>query len=84
MKNKEVVKIQFWRYDVIKWRHNVKIFVDLKSTHPDLSYEVLYDRVPYGTDLGVRKFRPAAIPMKVKANRPQKLISWVAAHQMTS
>jgi hypothetical protein len=49
MKNKEVVKIQFLRYDVTKWRHNVKIFVDLESTHQGLSYEVLHDMVPYGT-----------------------------------
>jgi hypothetical protein len=48
MKNK-VLKIQFLRYDVTKWRHNVKIFVDLEITHQDLSYEVLHDMVPYGT-----------------------------------
>jgi hypothetical protein len=39
-KNKEVEKNQFLCYDVTKWRHNVKIFVDLESTHQDLSYEV--------------------------------------------
>ena len=49
MKNKEVEKIQFLRYDVTKWRHNVKIFVDLESTHQDLSYDVQLDMVPYGT-----------------------------------
>jgi hypothetical protein len=49
MKNKEVVKIKFLRYDVTKWRHNVKIFVDLENTHQDISYEVLHDMVPYGT-----------------------------------
>ena len=49
MKNKEVEKIQFLRYDVTKWRHNVKIFVDLESTHQDLSYEVQHDMVLYGT-----------------------------------
>jgi hypothetical protein len=49
MKNKEVVKIQFLRYDVTKWRHNVKTFVDLESTHQDLTYDVLHDMVPYGT-----------------------------------
>jgi hypothetical protein len=49
MKNKEVEKIQFLRYDVTKWRHNVKIFVELESTHQDLSYDVLHDMVPYGT-----------------------------------
>jgi hypothetical protein len=49
MKKKEVVKIQFLRYDVTKWRHNVNFFVDLKSTHQDLSYDVLHNMVPYGT-----------------------------------
>jgi hypothetical protein len=49
MKNKQVVKIQFWRYDVTKWRHNVKCFVDLESTCQDLSYEVLHDMTRYGT-----------------------------------
>ena len=49
MKNKEVEKIQFLRYDVTKWRHNVKFFVDLESTHQDLSYDVQQDMVPYGT-----------------------------------
>jgi hypothetical protein len=37
MKNKEVEKIQFLRYDVTKWRHNDNFFVDLESTHQDLS-----------------------------------------------
>ena len=49
MKNKEVKNFEFWRYDVTKWRHNVKIFIDLESTHQDLSYEVLHDMVPWGT-----------------------------------
>jgi hypothetical protein len=49
MKNKEVEKIKFLRYDVTKWRNNVKIFVDLDSTYQDLSYEVLHNMVPYGT-----------------------------------
>jgi hypothetical protein len=48
MKNK-VVKIQFLRYDVTKWRHNVEIFVDLERTDQDLSYEVQHDMVRYGT-----------------------------------
>jgi hypothetical protein len=48
-KTKKLKKIQFLRYDVTKWRHNVKRFVDLESTHQDLLYEVLYDMVPYGT-----------------------------------
>jgi hypothetical protein len=76
MKKKEVVKIQFLRYDVTKWRHNVKIFDDLESTYQDLSYEVQHDMVPYGTfdfkiwpwgkqfDLKVSKFRPTSRPMK--------------------
>jgi hypothetical protein len=37
-KNKEVEKIQFWHFDVTKWRHNVKLFVDLENTHQDLSW----------------------------------------------
>jgi hypothetical protein len=49
MKNKEVEKIQVLRYDVTKRRHNVKIFVDLESTHQDLSYDVQHDMVPYST-----------------------------------
>jgi hypothetical protein len=48
MKNNEVVKIQFLRYDVTKWRHDVKFFVDLEITHQDLLYEVLlYSAVFY-------------------------------------
>ena len=35
-------------------------------------------------DLGVSKVRPAARPMKVNADRPQKLISWVAAQMLLS
>jgi hypothetical protein len=35
-------------------------------------------------DLRVSKFRPAASPMKVNADRPQKLTSWVAAHMLLS
>jgi hypothetical protein len=49
MENKKVeflVKIQFLRYDVTKWRHNVKIFVDLGCTNQELSYEVLHGMVP--------------------------------------
>jgi hypothetical protein len=46
MKNKEVVKIQFLRYDVTNWRHNVKIFVDLESTHQDL---FIWGTIRYGT-----------------------------------
>jgi hypothetical protein len=49
MKNKEVEKIQFLRYDVTKWRHNINIFVDLNSTHEDLSNDIQHDMVPYGT-----------------------------------
>jgi hypothetical protein len=29
-------------------RHNVKILVDLESTHQGLSYGVMHDMVPYG------------------------------------
>jgi hypothetical protein len=49
MENKKVeffVKIQFLRYDVTKWRHNVQISVDLGSTNQGLSYEVLRGMVP--------------------------------------
>jgi hypothetical protein len=78
--NKKVdylVKIQFLRYDVTKWRHNVKILIDLESTYQGLLYEVLYDMVSLilNFDLGVRKCRPAARPMKVMAYCSQKLIS---------
>ena len=44
-----LVKIQFLRYDVTKWRHNVKLLVDLESTHQELSYDILHDIVPHGT-----------------------------------
>jgi hypothetical protein len=44
-----LLKIQFLRYDVTKWHHNVKILVDLESTHQGLSYEVLHDIVPFDT-----------------------------------
>jgi hypothetical protein len=85
MENKKVeflVKIQFLRYDVTKWRHNVKLFVDLESTNQELSYEVLHGMVPsiQNFDLGISKFRLAARPMKVKADQLQKLSSWVAGH----
>jgi hypothetical protein len=39
MENKKVeffVKILFLRYDVTKWRHIVKILIDLESTHQGL------------------------------------------------
>ena len=48
-KTKKLKKIQVLRFDVTKWRHNVKIFVDLESPYQDLSYEVLHDMVPYGS-----------------------------------
>jgi hypothetical protein len=48
MKNKEIEKNQFLRYDVTKWRHNVKNFVDLESTYEGLSYDVQHDMVPCG------------------------------------
>jgi hypothetical protein len=74
MENKKVKffgSIQFLRYDVTKWRHNVKILVNLKSTHQGLLFEVPHDMVPsiLKFDLGVSNFRPAAKPMKVKADR---------------
>jgi hypothetical protein len=78
--------MQFLRFDVTKWRHNVKIFVDLENIHQDLSYDVLRDMVPLISkfDLGVSKVRPAARPMEVKANRPPKIISWVVANMLLS
>jgi hypothetical protein len=73
-------KIKFLRYDITKWRHNVKILLDLERTHQALSYEVQYDTVPSISkfDLGVSDFRHATRPMKVKADRPKKIVSWVA------
>jgi hypothetical protein len=49
-------------------------FVDLESIHQGLSFEVLHDIVTSNSkfDLGVSNFRPAAKPMKVKADRLQK------------
>jgi hypothetical protein len=89
MENKKVeflVKIQFLRYDVTKWRHSVNLFVDLESTNQDLSYEVLHGMVPsiQNFDLGITKFRPTARPLKVKADWIQKLISWMAGHLLLS
>jgi hypothetical protein len=49
MENKKVdflVEIQFLRYDVTKWRHNVNIFIDLENTNQGLSYEVPHGMVP--------------------------------------
>jgi hypothetical protein len=87
MKNKEVEKIQFLRYDVTKWRHNVKIFADLESTHKDLSYDIQHDMVPYGTfDFKIwpwgKHISTRTRPMKVKADRPKKLITLVAAQML--
>jgi hypothetical protein len=44
----------------IKWRHCVKSFTDLESTHQGLSSEVLHDMIPSISkfDLGVHYFRP--------------------------
>jgi hypothetical protein len=49
-------------------------------------YTIWYLMVPSISkfDIGVSKFRPAARPRKVKADRPQKLISWVAADMLLS
>jgi hypothetical protein len=41
MENKNLYfggKIQFLRYEVTKWRHNVKILTDLESTHQGFSW----------------------------------------------
>ena len=55
------------------------------------TFHMMYNKIWYHMvpsiskfDLGVSKFRPAARPMKVKADRPQKLISWVAAQMLLS
>jgi hypothetical protein len=74
------------RYDVTKWRHNINILINLESTHQGLSYEVLHDMILWipKFDFKVRKFWPAARPMKVKTIRPQKLIRWVADHMLLS
>jgi hypothetical protein len=51
--------------------------MDVESTHQGFPYEVLHNMVPsiLKFDLGVSKFQPAARPMKIKADRLQKLIS---------
>jgi hypothetical protein len=79
-------KFQFSNSDVTKWRHNVKIFVDLESTHQGLSFEVLHNMVPsiLKFDLRVCNFRPTVRSMMVKASRIEKLISWVADHMLLS
>jgi hypothetical protein len=51
MENKkklEILEKLFLRYDVIIWRHNVKLLVDLESIHQGLLYEVLHDMVLHG------------------------------------
>jgi hypothetical protein len=79
-----LLKIQFLRYNVTKWRHNVTILVDLESTHQVLSYAVLHYMVLSISkfDLPVSNFRPATRSIKVKADRPQKIISWAANHML--
>jgi hypothetical protein len=89
MKNKEVVKIQFFRYDITKWRHNVKSFVDLESTHHVLSYEVLHDMVPYGTfDFKIwpwgKVISTHSETHEGQGRSPQKFNSLVAAHMLLS
>ena len=61
------------------WKALIKTFHMMYNT-------IWYRMVPSISkfDLGVSKFRPAARPMKVKADRPQKLISWVAAQMLLS
>jgi hypothetical protein len=104
-------KIHFLHYDVTKWRHNVKLLVDLESPHQGLSYDWLY--VPFKNlsfiwrrhhcrwrafiwsttryssfDFKIwprgTPFSTLALSMKVKDNRPSKLISWVADHELLS
>jgi hypothetical protein len=82
-------KFSFLRYDVTKWRYNVKICVNLESTHQDLSYEVLHDMVPYGTfDLKIWPWGKQ-ISTRSETNEGQgqsapKIISLVAAHMLIS
>jgi hypothetical protein len=61
------------------WKVLIKTFHMMYNT-------IWYRMVPSISkfDLGVSKFRPAARPLKIKADRPQKLISWVAAHMLLS
>jgi hypothetical protein len=61
------------------WKALIKTF-DMRY------YTIWYHMVPSISkfDLGVSKFRHAAIPMKVNADQSQKLISWVAAHMLLS
>jgi hypothetical protein len=49
-------------------------------------YTLWYRMVPSISkfNLGVSKVRPTARPIKVNADRHQKLISWVAAHMLLS
>jgi hypothetical protein len=42
-------QIQFLRYDITKWHHNVKIRIDVESAYWVLLYEVLHDMVSYST-----------------------------------
>jgi hypothetical protein len=50
------------------------MFVDLESTHQGLSFEVLHYMVlSISKFRGVSNFRPAARPIKVKADQPQKI-----------
>jgi hypothetical protein len=62
------------------------IWKALNKTFDMRYYTIWYRMVPLISkfDLGVSKFRPAAQPMKVRADQPQKSISWVAAHILFS
>jgi hypothetical protein len=88
-KIKKLKKISFYVMtspnDVIRsnflliWKAFIKTFHMMYNT-------IWYSMKPLISkfDLGVSNIRPAARPMKVKADRPQKLISWVAAQMLLS
>jgi hypothetical protein len=86
-KTKKLEKVSFYVMtspnDVITSKC-LLIWKTLIKTFYMMYYTIWYRMVPSISkfDLRVSKFRPAARPMKVKANRPQKLISWVAVHML--
>jgi hypothetical protein len=81
--------IQFLRYDVIKWRNNIKIFINLESSIKGfhMRYDTIWYRIVQSIskfDLGVSNFRPAARLIKVTTDQSQKLTSRLADHMLLS
>jgi hypothetical protein len=81
-KIKKLKKISFYVMTSPKlliWKALIKTFHMMYNT-------IWYRMVPSISkfDLGVSNIRPAARPMKVKADRPQKLLSWVPAQMLLS